>query len=121
MDGPQAKPFFELGTILNGQYRVGHWLKCNYYLVVGHSKRTGAPKVRELQKEIVSQSSTPADSTLSHRLHPSKAIVQSSPIYTARWSKKENAWQITIGDHKDKARLKPYVDGQENFREDEYY
>lgn len=113
------KPYFEKDTVLLGLYWVGYNPRYNYYRVKGYTK-SGAPRVVELKKEIVSQHATPVDSETVHRL--SQPLVEFGPLYAARWSTKNNKWGITITDGvcKDRCSLEPYAPDQ-TYRENSYY
>lgn len=88
------KPQWDEGTILDGAYSVGHWGRRNYYRVIGHTK-SGAPRVEELEKEILSSGSTPADSCEVHQLKIDP-ITGNGSSFVSRWSTKEGCWRLSL-------------------------
>lgn len=113
------KPHWELDTILLGTYWVGYNPRYKYFKVKGYTK-SGAPRVVELKKEILSQNSSPVDSETVHKI--SEPLEEIGPIYTSRWATKKNNWGITLdqGYCKDRCSLDLYVPGT-TFSEMSYY
>ena len=91
------KPRWEVGTILDGAYSIGHWGRRNYYRVIDHTK-SGAPRVEKLEKEIISSGSTPAESCEVHQLKIDPITVNhdNGSSFVSRWSKKEECWRLSL-------------------------
>ena len=109
------KQNFEIGSILVGSYLIGYWSRYKYFKVKSLTK-SGAPRVIELKKEIVSNTSTPADATLIHEL--SKDNEEIGEILISRKNKLGNFGVKVEGKYR--ASLSPYVPGKQ-YREDSYY
>ena|SRR5665647_438921 len=108
----------EVGQILVGSYSIGYWSRYKYFRVKSHTK-SGAPRVVELKKNLISNTSTPVDSTVIHEL--SNEMVEIGPVLTARKDKSgEYGVQIEESFGKTRAVLSPYVHGTQ-YREDSYW
>ncbi len=117
------RPVFAMGDVLTGSYMMGYQPRYKYFRVKGYTK-SGAPRVVELKKNLVSESSTPADSTAVHTLDPN--LVEIGEILPTRWSAKDANYGVSVPlfdfqpDEKVRVSLTPYVPGS-SFTEDSYY
>ena len=116
------RPVFNVGDVLTGSYMLGYWPRYKYFRVKGHTK-SGAPRVVELKKNLISESSTPADSTKVHTLDPT--LVEIGELLPTRWSAKNGDYGVSIPlfdfqpNEKVRASLIPYIPGS-SFTEDSY-
>lgn len=95
---------------------MGYWSRGRYFRVVGYTK-SGAPRVEELEKHIVSHTSTPADSDTVHELAQPITVRPGGAQYAARWSDKEACWRLSIVfnhyGEPDKIKLRDWVPGEQ--------
>lgn len=108
---------FVKDQILLGSYSVGYWSRWAYFKVVSFT-RSGAPRVVELKKQIISNTSTPVDACTVHKLlEPPEE--NGHYLYTTRWTKKEQAWTFLF-DGDCRVTLQPLEYGKE-YHEWSYY
>jgi len=101
----------EKGTILVAHYSIGYWPRYAFFRVKEYA-RSGAPRIRELTRTVVSESSTPADSNTEVTLDINNTQ-EKGPIRNTRWSKKEQSWVIRLDEGKHGiATLSDYISGK---------
>lgn len=101
----------EKGTILVAYYSIGYWPRYAFFRVKEYT-RSGAPRVRELTRTVVSERSTPVDSNTEVTLNLDDTQ-ETGLIRNTRWSKKEQAWVIRLDEGKHGiATLSDYIPGK---------
>ncbi len=122
MSEKEERPIWELGMVLDGDYRLGCYGR-KYYVVVGHTKG-GAPRVRRLELQEVSYTSDHAES--SRVIQLKLPIECTGPVLTARWwpaAEKYGFCDRSIGFNDEGVKVtlhKIHVDGS-TYTESSYY
>ena len=97
MDPYPIKPHWPVGTILDGTYYIGHWVRRHYYRVVGYT-RSKAPRVEGLQRNVSERFSSPSSDSVVVSLEDPVCSLNPYEVFPARWSARKCEWRITDND-----------------------
>jgi len=121
MEKSQGVPKFQVGDILVGTQPVGYQDAYYFFVVKSLVKKSGAPRVAQLRSIKVSEGCCGTQST-THKKLDTSCIETTGIIYTARWSKTEEKWQIIYEktNHK-RCTLEKLENFDQIFEENRYY